>query len=108
MDTQFSKRADDQFVGAVDFRRWPLGTTDHLVQSNPRGSLEILVEDESGADVTSSLTGPEGLWISGPGLDLVNFWIIGGIEGQRYKIVVGAPTYEGEFLTAVAYLSILP
>lgn len=104
---EFTKRPADAFVAAINMRPWPIAEGDILVDSNARGNLDLLIEDEAGADVTSTLSGGEVPWIIGPGQDQVAFWLTGGAVG-RYKIVVTGPTQSGELLTGVAYLSIVP
>lgn len=108
MSAAFTKRVDDEFVAAIDMRPWPMRGGETIVASNDRGALDLLIEDESGADVTAALGDATAPWITGAGNDQVAFWLVGGTPGARYKIVVTAPTSDGELLTGVAHLAVLP
>ena len=105
---EFTKRPGDAFVAAVEMKHWPMKAGDFLVASNARGDLGVLIEDESGADVTSSVGDGNPPWIEGAGQTQIAFWLVGGAVEARYKIVVTGPTNAGELLTGVAYLTIRP
>lgn len=100
---EFGKRPADAFVAAVDLSTWPLAAGDTVVASNARGSLAVAVFEEAGADVTATLA-PDAPWI----LDgkQVAFWLLAGAAGSRYRVVVTAPTQQGELLSAVAWLRV--
>ena len=101
---EFTKRPADAFVAAVDMSPWPMVAGDTVVASNARGALGVAVADEDGADVSATLA-PDAPWI----LDgtQVAFWLLAGEAGSRYRIVVTAPTAQGELLTAVAWLRVV-
>lgn len=101
---EFSKRPADAFVAAVDMSPWPLAAGDTVVASNARGALGVKAYDETGVDVTASIA-PDAPWIL-TGTQ-VAFWLLAGAAGSRYRIVVTAPTQQGELLSAVTWLRVL-
>ena len=61
--------------------------------------------DEAEADVSATIC-PDPPWIVEG--TKVAFWLLAGAARSRYKIVVTAPTQQGELLTAVAMLAVTP
>lgn len=101
----FEKRPADQFIGEVDMATWPLAPGDTVVASNARGALSVAAFDEAEADVSATIC-PDPPWILAG--TRVAFWLLAGTARARYKIVVTAPTQQGELLTAVAMLAVTP
>lgn len=103
----FTKRARDQFIAAFDFRPWPLNDGETVLDSNARGDVGLLITDEAGDDVTATVSGPDAPWVANG--RYVSFWFTGGgPPGAQYTVEATAPTSDGELLTAVGTLHILP
>lgn len=102
---EFSKRAADAFIAGVDMATWPMAAGDTAVASNARGALGVQAFSEAGDDVSATIV-PDAPWILAG--TRVAFWVLAGAAGSRYRIVVTAPTQQGELLTAVAWLRVYP
>lgn len=102
---QLSKRSIDQLVVALDFAAPVLNAGETLVASNARGTLDLIITDAAGVDVTAALSEGEPWIVAGT---QVAFWLRGGAFGPYYQVEVRAPTSDGEILSARVPLEVLP
>lgn len=103
MNRRFQKRPADAIIVAVDFGR-VLNPGETVVASNARGSLGVAAADGAGANVSGTLLEGAPWIVAGT---RVAFWLLAGMPGPFYEIVVTAPTSDGELITDRVLLEVL-